>query len=459
MIVNELGRRAFLRGLGSSISLPSLCLLEPSNLSAREIDSIPLRMGFAYIPNGVIMENWKPNEQGKKFELTSTLQPLKNRKQDIQILSGLDHTKANANGDGGGDHARANATFLTGCQARKTAGSNIKVGKSVDQIAASHIGEQTKLPSLELSTDRARRSGKCDSGYSCAYQFNLSWKTESMPMSPESNPRLVFERLFGKSQSKDDFKATAKRLRYDKSILDFVLEDANQLMGRMGKDDREKIDEYLGAVRELEKRIEKNEINEKNIQEYQSPEGVPNSYKEHLRLMYDMMALAFQTDSTRVSTFLLAHDGSNRSFHEIGVAEGHHSLSHHRDNLLKKEKLAKIDRFYIEQFAYFLEKLSSIKEQDGSPLLDHCMILYGGGISDGNRHRHVDLPAILAGGKAHGLEVGRHHDFSTRGNKNDSKLNKEGLGVPMTNLHLGLLQKMGVDADQIGDSTGKLINI
>jgi len=459
MIVNELDRRTFLRGLGSSISLPSLCLFEPSKLSARVKGSIPLRMGFAYIPNGVIMENWKPKELGNKFELPSTLKPLENRKQDIQILSGLDHTKANANGDGGGDHARANATFLTGCQARKTAGSNIKVGKSVDQIAASHIGEQTKLPSLELSTDRSRRSGKCDSGYSCAYQFNLSWKTESMPMSPESNPRLVFERLFGKSQLKDDFKATAKRLRHDKSILDFVLEDANQLMGRMGKDDREKIDEYLGAVRELEKRIEKNETNKKSIPEYQLPEGAPNSYKEHLRLMFDMMALAFQTDTTRVSTFLLAHDGSNRSFHEIGVAEGHHSLSHHRDNLLKKEKLARIDRFYIEQFTYFLEKLSNIKEQDGSPLLDHCMILYGGGISDGNRHRHVDLPVILAGGKAHGLDAGRHYDFSTRGDQNDSKINKEGTGVPMTNLHLGLLQKMGVNAGQIGDSTGKLVNI
>ena len=300
MLVNVLGRRAFLRRLGSSISLPSLCLLEPSKLSARVRDSIPLRMGFAYIPNGVIMKNWKPNELGKKFELPSTLKPLKNRKQDIQILSGLDHTKANANGDGGGDHARSNATFLTRCQARKTAGSNIKVGKSVDQIAASHISEQTKLPSLELSTDRSRRSGECDSGYSCAYQFNLSWKTESMPMLPESNPRLVFERLFEKSQLKDNFKATAKRLRHDKSIFDFVLEDANQLMGRMGKDDRDKIDEYLGAVRELEKRIEQDETNKKNILEYQLPEGVPNPYKEHLRLMYDMMALAFQADTARV---------------------------------------------------------------------------------------------------------------------------------------------------------------
>ena len=428
-------------------------------MNARGRDSIPLRMGFAYIPNGVIMENWKPVDLGKGFSLPSTLQPLKNRKHDIQVLSGLDHIKANANGDGGGDHARANATFLTGCQARKTAGSNIKVGKSVDQIAASQIGGYTKLPSLELSTDQSRRSGKCDSGYSCAYQFNLSWKTESMPMSPESNPRLVFERLFGKTELKGDTKATAKRLQHDQSILDFVLDDANKLMRRAGKDDREKLDEYLGAVRELEKRIEHNEYNQQKIPEDQLPEGIPHTYKEHLRLMFDMMALAYQTDTTRVSTFLLAHDGSNRSFNEVGVAEGHHSLSHHRDSNSKKEKLAKIDRFYVEQFSYFLEKLSNIKEHDGSPLLDHCMILYGGGISDGNRHRHVDLPVLLAGGKAHGLQTGRHHDFSSGRYKSESKFSKDGVGTPMTNLHLGLLQKMGVDADQIGDSTSKIVNL
>ncbi|MFL2914265.1 MAG: DUF1552 domain-containing protein [Opitutales bacterium] len=459
MLVNKLGRRSFLRGLGASISLPPLCLSEPFQLNAQDKTPIPLRMGFAYIPNGVIMENWKPKELGTHFTLPSTLSPLEDRKADIQVLSGLDHTKANSNGDGGGDHARANATFLTGCQARKTAGSNIKVGKSVDQIAASQIGDQTKLPSLELSGDKSRRSGKCDSGYSCAYQFNLSWKTESMPMSPESNPRLVFERLFGKSGRKEDSSAVSQRLRHDRSILDFVLEDAKSLHRRLGRDDREKIDEYFVAVRELEKRIEKTEGEKFSFQEKRPPEGIPQSYQEHLRLMFDMMALAFQTDSTRISSFLLAHDGSNRSFSEVGVPEGHHSLSHHRDNDLKKTKLAKIDRFYVEQFSYFLEKLYQCKEKDGSRLLDHCMILYGGGISDGNRHRHVDLPVLLAGGKAHGLQTGRHHDFSSGKYRISSSLNKDGLGMPMTNLHLGLLNKMGVDADQIGDSTGTTLNI
>lgn len=459
MLVNKLGRRSFLRGLSASISLPTFCLSDPFKLNAQDKISIPLRMGFAYIPNGVIMENWKPKELGKNFALPPTLKPLENRKGDIQVFSGLDHTKANSNGDGGGDHARANATFLTGCQARKTAGSNIRVGKSVDQIAASYIGNQTKLPSLELSGDKVRRSGKCDSGYSCAYQFNLSWKTESMPMSPESNPRLVFERLFGKSLQQDDNKAQAQRLRHNKSILDFVLEDARSLRRRLGRDDREKIDEYFVAVRELEERIEKTETKNINFREEIPPEGVPQSYKDHLRLMFDMMALAFQTDSTRVSSFLLAHDGSNRSFKEVGVSEGHHSLSHHRENDLKKRKLAKIDRFYVEQFSYFLDKLDRAKENDGSSLLDHCMILYGGGISDGNRHRHVDLPVLLAGGKAHGLQTGRHHDFSSGSYNGHTNLNKEGAGMPMTNLHLGLLKKMGVQADQIGDSTGFTQNI
>ena len=455
-----MNRRSFLRGLGASVSLPSFCLSGSLNLNAQNNESIPLRMGFTYIPNGVIMENWKPKNQGKNFSLSSTLLPLEERKGDIQILSGLDHTKANANGDGGGDHARANATFLTGCQARKTAGSNIRIGKSVDQIAASQIGNQTKLPSLELSGDKSRRSGKCDSGYSCAYQFNLSWKTESMPMPPESNPRLVFERLFGKSHLKYDKKATAQRLRHTQSILDFVMEDANNLMKRLGKNDREKIDEYFVAVRELEKRIEITENKNKYALIGKLPEESPESYREHLRILFDMMALAFQSDSTRISTFLLAHDGSNRSFHEVGVPEGHHSLSHHRDNLLKKRKLTQIDRFYVEQFSYFLNKLHHLKEGDGSPLLDHCMLLYGGGISDGNRHRHVDLPVILAGGKAHGLQTGRHCDFSSgRYDNENSEFTKDGVGVPMTNLHLGLLEKMGVNASQIGDSTGKIANI
>jgi hypothetical protein len=393
-------------------------------------------------------------------ELPSSLKPLQDYKNDIQVLSGLDHTKANANGDGAGDHARAIATFLTGCQAKKTAGKDIRIGTSVDQIAAKAIGGQTKLPSLELSCDGVRRSGKCDSGYSCAYQYNLSWKTESMPMVPESNPRLVFERLFGTSNSSIDRENQQKRKELNKSILDFAMEDAGRLSKRLDKADQEKLNEYFTSVRELEKRIERDEQQSKNVPDFKSPEGIPKNYKDHLRVMFDMMALAYQSDSTRISSFLMAHDGSNRSFRDIGVPDGHHSLSHHRNDPDKIKKLTRIDQFYSEQFAYFLGKLASIREMDGSRLIDHCMILLGSGISDGNLHRHSDLPVLLAGGKSHGLQTGRHHDFSEgRYDDEKRKFSKDSFGVPMTNLHLGLLDKIGVRTNQIGDSTGKILNI
>lgn len=427
-------RRSILRGLGVSLAIPSL-----ESFAVGGVSGIPLRMGFTYIPNGVIMDEWRPLETGPLKSLPNSLKPLQNHTADFQVISGLNHTKAYANGDGGGDHARANATFLTGCQARKTAGKDIKVGVSVDQIAADAIGDRTKLRSLELSCDGVRRSGKCDSGYSCAYQYNLSWKTESMPMVPESNPRLVFERLFGNASSPTDRKGQLKRRALNKSILDFALQGASNFNKRLGKLDQEKLSEYFTSVRELEKRIEREEKNWEKLPDLKSPVGIPENYRAHLRLMFDMMVLAFQSDSTRISSFLLAHDGSNRSFRDIGVPEGHHSLSHHKNDPEKIKKLAKIDHFYSEQFAYFIDKLSTTQEIDGSRLLDHCMIVFGGGISDGNRHRHSDLPVLLAGGSSHGLTTGRHVDYE---------------GVPMTNLYLGMLDRAGVQASQVGDSSG-----
>jgi hypothetical protein len=432
-------RRSVLRSLGVSMSIPAM-----ESFGRPSIAEIPLRMGFTYIPNGVIMDQWRPKEIGKLSELPTSLKPLQDHTEDFQVMSGLDHTKAYANGDGAGDHARANATFLTGCQAKKTAGKDIKIGVSVDQIAADAIGDRTKLRSLELSCDGVRKSGKCDSGYSCAYQYNLSWKTESMPMVPESNPRLVFERLFGSSSSPLDRKAQLKRRALNKSILDFALESARGFNSRLSKLDQDKLDEYFSSLRELEQRIEREEKNWDQLPSIKTPEGIPNNYSEHLKIMFDMMVLAFQSDSTRISSFLLAHDGSNRSFRDIGVPEGHHSLSHHKNDPEKIKKLAKIDQFYSEQFAHFLHKLSTTKEVDGSRLLDHCMIVFGGGISDGNRHRHSDLPVLLAGGQAHGLTNGRHIDYG---------------GVPMTNLYLGILDRAGVRASQVGDSTGTLTNI
>ena len=435
----KISRRSALRGLGVSLSLPAL-----ESFGRSGIHEIPLRMGFTYIPNGVIMDEWRPQETGKLTQLPNSLKPLQNHTSDFQVMSGLDHTKAYANGDGGGDHARANATFLTGCQAKKTAGKDIKVGVSVDQIAAEAIGDKTKLGSLELSCDGVRRSGKCDSGYSCAYQYNLSWKTESMPMVPESNPRLVFERLFGNASSSLDRQSQIKRRALNKSILDFALDAARGLNDRLSQMDQDKLDEYFSSVRELEKRIEREEKNGDHLPLIKSPDGIPDNYREHIRLMFDMMSLAFQSDSTRISSFLLAHDGSNRSFRDIGVPEGHHSLSHHKNNPDKIKKLARIDQFYSEQFAYFLQNLSTAKEVDVSRLIDHCMIFFWGGISDGNRHRHSDLPVLLAGGHAHGLSTGRHVDYDS---------------VPMTNLYLGILDKVGVNASQVGDSTGVIRNL
>ena len=434
MTSSKMTRRSILRGLGVSLAIPSL-----ESFAVGGVSGIPLRMGFTYIPNGVIMDEWRPLETGPLKSLPNSLKPLQNHTADFQVISGLNHTKAYANGDGGGDHARANATFLTGCQARKTAGKDIKVGVSVDQIAADAIGDKTKLRSLELSCDGVRRSGKCDSGYSCAYQYNLSWKTESMPMVPESNPRLVFERLFGNASSPTDRKGQLKRRVLNKSILDFALQGASNFNKRLGKSDQEKLSEYFTSVRELEKRIEREEKNWEKLPDLKFPEGIPENYRAHLRLMFDMMVLAFQSDSTRISSFLLAHDGSNRSFRDIGVPEGHHSLSHHKNDPEKIKKLAKIDHFYSEQFAYFIDKLSTTQEIDGSRLIDHCMIVFGGGISDGNRHRHSNLPVLLAGGSSHGLTTGRHVDYE---------------GVPMTNLYLGMLDRAGVQASQVGDSSG-----
>jgi hypothetical protein len=359
----------------------------------------------------------------------------------LLVLSGLAHDKARPNGDGAGDHARASATFLTGCQARKTNGADIKVGVSVDQLAAAQIGHQTRLPSLELGCDRGRLAGNCDSGYSCAYSFNISWKTESTPMPPEVNPRLVFERLFARGSKGETEENRLRRERYHKSILDFVLQDATRLKAQLGYTDRRKLDEYLTAVRELEQRIEQEEKYVAALPDYSKPTGVPKDYEKHIRLMYDLLALAFQTDTTRVSSFMMAHDGSNRPYPFIGVTEGHHDLSHHGNDEAKKAKIAKINRFHTTQFAYFVQRLKSIQEGEGT-LLDNCMIVYGAAIGDGNRHNHDDLPVLLAGKGGTTFQTGRHIRF--------------GKETPMANLYLTMLDSMGVTEERLGDSTGRL---
>jgi hypothetical protein len=406
--------------------------------------AFPKRMAFVYVPNGAIMADWTPSALGTDFKLPYILEPLEPFQKELLVLSGLAQNKANANGDGGGDHARASATFLTGCQAKKTAGAEIKVGVSADQVAAQKIGRQTRFPSLELGCDRGHQSGSCDTGYSCAYSFNISWKTESTPLPPEVNPRLAFERLFGNGARNEVGENQTLRARYQKSILDFVREDANRLKSNLGATDRHKLDEYLTSIRELEQRIEGAERFTGTLPDYQSPKGIPKEFEHHVQLMFDLLTLALQTDSTRISTFVLAHDGSDRSYPGIGAPEGHHTLSHHRNDEEKIQKLTRINHFHMMQFAYFLGKLKSVREGEGT-LLDNCMIVYGSGISDGNSHAHNNLPVLVAGKGGGTIQTGRHIRFERE--------------TPLNNLYLSMLDRMGVPADHVGDSTGKLVEL
>jgi hypothetical protein len=445
----QIPRRTFLRGMGTAIALPVLEAMIPpvrvlgETAGAATPPALPKRMAFVYVPNGINMACWTPKGAGTDYELSPTLQPLAAHKADMTVISGLTHQKAFGNGDGGGDHARGTATYLTGCQAKKSA-SDIHIGVSVDQVAANAVGDQTRFASLELSCDRGQEAGSCDSGYSCAYQFNISWRSETQPMNPEIEPKEVFERLFRGGSIEESMEARARRERYDKSVLDFVLDRAKTLQSNLGTTDRRKLDEYLSAVRDVERRIQQNGKMPVNVSD--SVLGDPNAdytFERHMRLMFDLQVLAFQTDTTRVSTFLVSHDGGNRPYPFAGVPQGHHHISHHRNQQESLDKLAKIDRWHTTQFAYFLERLKSVKEGEGT-LLDNCMVIYGAGISDGNEHSHANLPTILAGRAGGTITQGRHLKVD---------------GVPMTNLYTAMLDRMGVHVDRFGDSTGKLTAI
>jgi len=448
-----LNRRRFLRGLGACIALPALESLgaqpAPDPVGQRLATGqtgAPLRMAFLYFPNGVNQEHWWPKGEGAEFELGQTMESLAALKHRVQILGGLEHRHATAGNDGAGDHARANGTFLTGVRVKKTAGADIRAGVSIDQVAAEQVGHLTRFPSLELTCDSVRRSGNCDSGYSCAYQHNLSWRSPTMPMPPEPNPRQVFERLFGAGSASERAREQERRLAQQKSILDFVLEDAHTLEKQLTGRDRQKLDEYLTSVREVEKQLDQADRFEAvPAPTTEIPDGIPRAFQEHVRVMYRMLVLAFQTDSTRLATFLLAGDGNNRAYPNIGVPEGHHSISHHQNNREMMEKIAKIDQWYVEQLAWFLGELESVEDTDGQSLLQNCMIVYGCGNSDGNRHTHHNLPVILAGGGGGSLTPDRY-----------VKLPR----MPMSNLFLSLADRLGVpELDRFGDSTGRVSNL
>lgn len=437
-------RRTFLRGMGTAIALPMLDAMAPAvSLAAEtEAQAAPMRMAFFYIPNGVNMEHWKPKAEGTDFELPEILAPLEKVRGDVNILSGLAHDKAKANGDGAGDHARSASAFLTGCQPRKTDGADIKAGISVDQFAAQQVGQTTKFASLELGLERGRQAGNCDSGYSCAYSSNISWRGEATPMAKEIDPRSVFERLFSVGSTNDVAGSFALRTRNRKSILDFVLDDAQLIKKGLGVKDRRKLDEYLTGVREIEKRISRSQRRETiTVAGVTAPAGIPKDLGEHYRLMCDMLVLAFQGDLTRISTFMVGNAGSNRSFPFLDVPEGHHSLSHHQNKPETLEKIKKINLFHMQQFAYLLDRLKSIEEGEGT-LLDNCAIMYGSAIGDGNRHNHDDLPVVLAGKAGGTIQTGRHIVYEPN--------------TPMNNLFLSLLDRMNVEVESLGDSSGRL---
>jgi hypothetical protein len=438
-----LSRRTVLRGVGASLALPMLDAMAASSAAAAPAPAVPKRMAYFFAPNGVVPQEWFPKENTGKIQLTPILEPLKNVKDHVTFFSGLKHDKAKANGDGAGDHARSAATFLTGMQARKTAGADIQAGMSADQFAAHQIGEATRFGSLEIGVEPGRLAGNCDSGYSCAYSNTISWRSPTTPVAKEINPKLLFERLFGESGTREAAAAKARREKYNKSILDFVQDDAKALSGQLGLKDQRKMAEYLDAVREIEKRIEAAKGDDKRdvTIDYPTPAGIPKGYEEHVRLMGDLLILAFQTDNTRIATFMLANEGSNRSYNEIGVREGHHSLSHHGKSPTKMEEIAKINKYHIAQFAYVLEKMKTIKEGDKT-MLDNVMLVYGCAIRDGDRHDHRDLPCLLAGGGGGTVKTGGKH----------IAVNEE----PMCNLFLSLFDRMGVKADRFGDSTGRL---
>ncbi len=444
MTLAPISRRTVLRGLGTTVALPFLEAMLPRSLAnaggAASQAAMPRRMAVIYVPNGVHMQDWTPTAEGSNFDLPWIMEPLQPFRQDMTVLSGLTADKARPNGDGPGDHARAAGAFLTGCQARKTGGANIQAGISADQVAAARIGEQTRLPSLEIGIERFRGAGACDSGYACAYSTTIAWRTPRTPLPVETEPRQVFDRLFS---ARPNDPARVRRNALRSSVLDTVMEDARALQNRVGGADRHRLDEYLTGIRELEQRIARSESLPPVVlpDGVRAPQGPTNGITQHFRLMSDLLALAFQTDVTRVSTFMFAKEGSNLSYNVVGVSEGHHQLSHHQNNPVNHRKIRTINRYHITQLAYLLEKLRSIREGNGN-LLDNCMIAYGSAIGDGNRHNHDNLPVLLLGKGGGSIRAGRHLRFRRE--------------TPLNNLWLSMLDRVGAPTRQLGDSTGLL---
>ena len=443
MNLENIPRRTFLRGVGTMMALPLLEAMLPITALAQSPKARCRRLAFLFVPNGVNMKEWTPAVDGANYTMPFVLQPLEKMRSEVMVLTGLTQHNAFDLGDGAGDHARSSATWLTGCHPRKTSGADIKAGISVDQIAARHFESQTPFASLELGAERGAQAGDCDSGYSCAYSSSISWRGPGTPNAHETDPRAVFERLFGGGDPTETAESRLKRQAYKRSVLDFVADDAKRLHSKLGARDQSKLDEYYTGVREIELRLNRAEQLSRQPLHLadKKPAGIPTSYADHLRLLNDMLLLAFQTDMTRVATVMFANEGTNRPYNEIGIAEGHHDLSHHGDDPQKLEKLRRINQFQISELAYLLDKMSSIKEVDGT-LLDNSLVVYGGGISDGNAHNHDNLPILLCGKGGGSVKSGRHVKYTD--------------GTPLNNLFVSLLDRVGIPGETIGDSTGKL---
>jgi len=433
----SLPRRTFLRGVGATVALPLLDAMIPSMTALAQTPAKAVRrLGFVYIPMGSDITRWTPpGESGPLNELSVTLSPLESVKKHLTVLSNTELRNAYP-----GTHATSNAAFLSAAKAKWTESTDYYLGTTVDQIAAQQMGQETTLPSLELAMDLMEVVGQCDNGYACVYQNNLSWSSPTTPLPSEAHPRVVFERLFGEGGSTADRRRALGRRA---SLLDWVHEDIARLQRQLGPSDKTKVDEYLNTVREVERRIEKAEAQtrENLLPDLDRPVGVPASYGDHAKLMFDLQALALQGDITRVITFQLARETSNRSYPEIGVADPHHPTSHHGGDPEKIAKIAKINQFHVSLFAYFLDKLSAIKEGDAT-LLENSLYLYGSGMGNPNIHNHVDLPILVAGGAAGKVKGGRHIKYAET--------------APLANLHVTMLDAVGVRIDSFQDSTGKI---
>jgi len=435
-----LPRRTFLRGVGTAVALPFLDAMTPA-LAKPQAGKAPVRMAFVYVPNGMDVRHWNMNYEGKLGVLPQTLQPLEPYKNDILVMGSLTHNTGRALLDGAGDHGRCCGSYLTGVQVRKSV-TDIKSSVSMDQLVANQIGHHTRFASLEVGLEDGRQAGDCDSGYSCAYTNNLAWRSETQPLPPILDPRALFERLFGDGAELSP-EAREQRRVNRRSILDFVTEDTRALQGGLGPTDRRKLDEYLSSIRQIEEQLKRAEQENAKVDPgMEKPYGIPSDFAEHFRLMTDMITVAFQADLTRIVTFLVTREGTSRAYREIGIPDGHHPLTHHRNIVEQMDKVAKINYYQMEQFSKWVGKLKAAQEGNGS-LLDNSMIVYGAGLADGNQHTHHDLPTLIAGhGGDNFIKTGRRVVYRRE--------------TPMCNLFLTMMDRMGTRMDHFGDSTGHL---